>query len=262
MNYLLDGLVALAGFRDDGEVLREYVPGVSVSSGSESLYYHYERLGSIRFLSDSSGSVVSEYVYDGWGNILSSSSSFSQQYEYVGREGYYRESGLYLLGQRWYDSEVGRFISRDPIGEGLFTNIIYYQYTGNPLNYLDPSGMFCIWAGSNTQVDWIRISPIRTEERWVKIDEIHYEDFLRCSCKWQKYKTKVWQEIPYYKKKINWICYEKCKGWYRKTTTENWTGNSVERGESIQPISEEVTTWGPLINPISNNPLCLCPSPK
>jgi hypothetical protein len=38
-------------------------------------------------------------------------------FKFVGREGYYREGELYLLGQRWYDSEVGRFISRNMIGE-------------------------------------------------------------------------------------------------------------------------------------------------
>ncbi|MEM5807499.1 MAG: hypothetical protein QW474_03895 [Candidatus Aenigmatarchaeota archaeon] len=114
VNYLLDGLVVLAEFGDSGEVLREYVGGVSVCTGSESFYYHYDRLGSVRFLSDGNGSVVCDYVYDAFGNLLSSSGSLNQPYEYVGREGYYREEfDLYLLGVRWYDSEAGRFISRN-----------------------------------------------------------------------------------------------------------------------------------------------------
>jgi RHS repeat-associated protein len=97
----------------------------------------------VRFISDSSGNVVSEYVYDVWGNLVSSSGSVSQPYEYVGREGYYREGELYLLGQRWYDSSVGRFISRDPIREVGGTNI--YLYTNNnPLAFIDPIGQIKI----------------------------------------------------------------------------------------------------------------------
>ena len=119
VNYLLDGLSVLCEFSDSGEVLREYVPGVCFIVGDSVYFYHYDRLGSVRFLTDGSGNVVSEYVYDAFGNVLSSSGSISQPYQYVGKEGYYRESqlDLYLLGQRWYDEEVGRFISRDWIGK-------------------------------------------------------------------------------------------------------------------------------------------------
>jgi len=111
-NYLLDGLYVICEFCDSGDVLREYVPGVSVSIGGVSYYYHYERLGSVRFISDSSGNVVSEYVYDAWGNLVSSSGSISQPYQYLS---FYSEGeiGLYLTGKRWYAPDIGRYISRN-----------------------------------------------------------------------------------------------------------------------------------------------------
>jgi len=64
------------------------------------------------FLIDKEGRVVSEYVYDVWGNLVSSSGSISQPYQYLS---YYSEVdiGLYLVGRRWYDSKVGRYISRN-----------------------------------------------------------------------------------------------------------------------------------------------------
>jgi len=146
-------LAVLEEYDGSGGVLRSYVPGVSVSirsyvsgvcfvSGGVSYFYHYDRLGSVRFMSDESGNVVSEYVYDGWGNLVSSSGSVSQPYEYVGEQYYYTEPtiNLQLLGARWYDSSVGRFISRDPIGEEGGVNL--YVYVGNnSVNVMDPTGL-------------------------------------------------------------------------------------------------------------------------
>jgi RHS repeat-associated protein len=112
VNYLLDGLYVICEFSDSGDVLREYVPGVSVSIGGISYFYHYDRLGSVRFMSDEGGNVVSEYVYDVWGNLVSSSGSVSQPYEYLS---FYSEGeiGLYLTGKRWYAPDIGRYISRN-----------------------------------------------------------------------------------------------------------------------------------------------------
>jgi len=49
----------------------------------------------------------------------------------------YRE-GLYYFNARWYDAELGRFTTEDPIRDG--TN--WYAYVGNrPLTYTDPTGL-------------------------------------------------------------------------------------------------------------------------
>jgi RHS repeat-associated protein len=61
-------------------------------------------------------------------------------FKFVGREGYYREGELYLLGQRWYDSSVGRFISRDPISYAGGINL-YVYVNNNPFTKTDPNGL-------------------------------------------------------------------------------------------------------------------------
>jgi len=137
VNYILDGLAVLEEYDGSGSELVSCVPGISTTKGGQTYYYHYDRLGSVRFMSDEAGEVVGEYVYDGWGNLVSSSGSLFQPYEFVGREGYYREGELYLLGQRWYDSSAGRFISRD-----IISNLNLYVYVkNNPLKYIDPLGL-------------------------------------------------------------------------------------------------------------------------
>lgn len=52
------------------------------------------------------------------------------------------ETGLVRFGTRDYDPEVGRFVSKDPIGfNGGQTNL--YSYTFNdPINFIDPAGQF------------------------------------------------------------------------------------------------------------------------
>jgi len=51
------------------------------------------------------------------------------------------ETGLYDYRARWYDAEVGRFVSEDPLGFAA-GDMNTYRYVGNsPLDYTDPSGM-------------------------------------------------------------------------------------------------------------------------
>ena len=151
MNYLLKGLSVLCEFSDSGEVLREYLPGVCLVVGGSVYFYHFDRLGSVRFLTDSGGSVVQEYEYDGWGNILSYYGSIIQPYNFVGKYFYYTETdiSLQLLGQRWYDPQTGRFISRDPIwmsrksiSREMIINENVYLYVKNRVTFfIDPSGL-------------------------------------------------------------------------------------------------------------------------
>ncbi|MDA3810124.1 MAG: hypothetical protein PF518_07280 [Spirochaetaceae bacterium] len=49
-----------------------------------------------------------------------------------------RDTGLYYFNARWYDPQLGRFITEDPIKDG----INYYAYANNnPLRYTDPTGL-------------------------------------------------------------------------------------------------------------------------
>ena len=52
------------------------------------------------------------------------------------------ETGLHYNRFRYYDSDVGMFISRDPIGLLGGNNV--FQYAPNPIGWIDPWGLECI----------------------------------------------------------------------------------------------------------------------
>jgi RHS repeat-associated protein len=53
---------------------------------------------------------------------------------------HHQPSGLHLVLYRVYDADLGRWISRDPIGEAGGINI--YAYVGdNPVTWIDPLGL-------------------------------------------------------------------------------------------------------------------------
>jgi len=119
-------------------------------TNGQTYYYHTDALGSVIAITDSNRNVVQRYEYDSFGNIvLVLDPNFIQPYTYTGRE-YDPETGLYYYRARYYDAEVGRFISEDPIGiRGGDVN--YYAYTGNsPLTKTDPEGtLSLVWPGTH-----------------------------------------------------------------------------------------------------------------
>jgi RHS repeat-associated protein len=118
-----------------------YTPGISERAGSTSKFYHGDALGSTRGITNSSQTVTDAVLYDAFGMTVSRTGTTATPFGFVGAQGYQSDgdSGLQLLGHRYYDPSIGRFLSSDPAQAG--TN--WYAYTGNnPLGSTDPSGLF------------------------------------------------------------------------------------------------------------------------
>jgi len=113
---------------------------LAMTRNNSSYWYSFEAIGTTRQLMGSQGQVVDAYAFDAWGNELTSpQSQVLNPFKYVGKHGYYldTESALMLLGVRYYGNRLGRFISLDPIMEGLN----WYSYVGsNPVKNIDPRG--------------------------------------------------------------------------------------------------------------------------
>jgi RHS repeat-associated protein len=100
-------------------------------------YFLTDHLGSTSALTDSSGTVVETINNDAFGN---SAGSTRTRYTYTGRESD-PDTGLFYYRARFYDPELGRFISEDPIG--LSGGLNLYRYVSqDPVNKRDPSGLY------------------------------------------------------------------------------------------------------------------------
>lgn len=99
-----------------------------------------DQLGTIKDVVDESGVLKNHRAFDSYGNLVSETdSTFGSRYGFTGRE-LDDETGLYYYRARYYDGQIGRFISEDPIGfRGGSVNL--HQYVrNNPINRVDPSG--------------------------------------------------------------------------------------------------------------------------
>ncbi|MGA7496562.1 MAG: RHS repeat-associated core domain-containing protein [Isosphaeraceae bacterium] len=110
-------------------------------------WYLTDRLGSVRVLTDNTGSVIDEINYDAYGNILTQTNpSASDRYLWTGEQ-FDAVTGLQYNQARYYDPATGRWTTEDPIGfAGGDTNL--YLYVGNdPTNATDPSGLRTVEIG-------------------------------------------------------------------------------------------------------------------
>ena len=65
---------------------------------------------------DDTEDIINSYAYTPFGILANESETEQQPFKYVGKYGVMTEpNGFYYMRARYYDTEVGRFISKDPI---------------------------------------------------------------------------------------------------------------------------------------------------
>ena len=106
-------------------------------------YFHTDQIGTPLEMTDAEGQIVWQAKYRPWGaieklvvNEVEQNLRFQGQYFDV-------ETGLHYNTFRYYDPEIGRFITQDPIGLSGGDNL--YQYAPNPNGWVDPLG-WCVNA--------------------------------------------------------------------------------------------------------------------
>ncbi|MCW3099800.1 MAG: repeat-containing protein, partial [Chthonomonadaceae bacterium] len=155
-NYLTDGTTPASAVLKDGSAV--YTPGLSEHRGTTSKFYHGDALGSTRGITNSSQAVTDTVLYDGFGMTVSRTGTTPTPFGFVGKGQYQtdNDSGLMLLGHRYYDASVGRFISSDPAQAG---DNWYTYCDNNPLTQTDPEGLQALEKVKVGNGPWITLPP-------------------------------------------------------------------------------------------------------
>ena len=119
--------------------------GGLLSAESKNYFVLNDNVGNITSVIDREGNIINSYAYSPFGELIVEQEEvklnigFNTKYEDA--------SGLIYYNNRYYDSELGRFISQDPIFEEGGVNL--YNFVENdPINHWDILGFFSGGGGA------------------------------------------------------------------------------------------------------------------
>jgi len=114
---------------------------ISRKDATRELWYLTDGGGSVRFLTDSTGSVTDSLVFDAFGNTVSRAGQTGDSYGFQGEQ--QDATGLYYLRARYMNPATGSFTQMDTYGGSLSDPMSLHKYlfaNANPVKYRDPSG--------------------------------------------------------------------------------------------------------------------------
>lgn len=147
VRYVYDGALLIAETNVIGNTLARYHFDVrgrlfAMERNGQRYYYLLDALGTPRAMTSMEGLVVVRFGVDAWGNPTATAGDSANIFGFTGYP-LDDETGLYYANARYYDSELGAFLSEDP-AEGDPTNPVtlhpYLYGNGNPLIHLDRDG--------------------------------------------------------------------------------------------------------------------------
>ena len=120
---------------------RANVPDYLVKNGTTYRIFA-DHLGSVRLVVDAqSGQIAQRLDYDAFGRITFDSNPGFQPFGFAGGL-YDSQTGLVRFGARDYDPETGRWTAKDPVGFGGGSALLYEYVSNDPVNRVDPSGLY------------------------------------------------------------------------------------------------------------------------
>lgn len=125
---------------------------IQANAGERTLYYHDDAVGSPVVMTDSSGNIIWRADYEPFGDeaVLNETPPDTNSHRFVGKE-VDSETDLHYFGARFYDAELGRFLSTDPVLRLKIPSLALthpqllnnYSYSANnPYRFVDRDGRF------------------------------------------------------------------------------------------------------------------------
>ncbi len=110
-------------------------------SDDQTQWFGHDARGNTRILTDDDANKSAQYSYDAYGNLTASQGRVDTPLKYVGeyRDG---ETTFTYLRARYLDSSTTQFLTRDPLVTK--TRSAYGYAAQSPLNFSDPSGLWCL----------------------------------------------------------------------------------------------------------------------
>jgi RHS repeat-associated protein len=146
-SYLYDGSDIALDKGSDGSAV-DYINGPNIdeklrqSSTAGLMYLLQDHLGSTIATTDAGGNVAERFAYEPYGGTAAGQLT---RFKFTGREADAVTKLIYFRA-RYYDPDVGRFISEDPLAFKAGFN--FYEYVGDePIQGTDPTGLKCKTCG-------------------------------------------------------------------------------------------------------------------
>ncbi|MDP1615208.1 MAG: RHS repeat-associated core domain-containing protein, partial [Methylococcales bacterium] len=159
LDYYLEG-EHLESVEQNGYLTEKYFRGISTdeliaaylidTDGKSKPYqFHHDNLTSTTQVTGHNGGTLQSITYSAFGASINTTGTSPNRLKYTGRED--DGTGLYYYRARYYDTNIGRFISEDPLQ--FQAGINFYEYVNNnPVNANDPSGKCPSCVGALTSV--------------------------------------------------------------------------------------------------------------
>ena len=146
--HILDGMNVVADIK--GSDVTTFTRGNGLvfgkNNGVRTTYNNYSNGGTAQLVKPDG--TFTEYTYTAYGEIKYNSTDNTNPFTYCG-EYTDVETGLVYLRNRYYDPELGRFLTQDPIKDGLN----WYAYcNGDPVNRIDMLGLYYLETDENGNV--------------------------------------------------------------------------------------------------------------
>jgi len=145
-----------------GEVTTHYFLGdkeIAYKNNAGIRYVHQDHLGGTSVTTDTTGATVGTIKYFPFGATRSTTGTLDTGKKFTGQR--LDETGLYFYNARYYDANIGRFISADTVISDYKNPQTLNRYTyclDNPLKYTDPTGHAdkreVKWYGYDIRLDY------------------------------------------------------------------------------------------------------------